>query len=203
MQKFAASIFSFKKERQHAQKQIICIDGNIGAGKSTVLNEIKKKYPVYVEDIAGWGFLDEFYRDPSRWSFILQTSILLRMRKQYEEMMNIPSSVVFVERAPASSLVFAEIARNNNHLTEKEYKLLFELFDVLKWEPAQTFFLNTPVNVAFERVKQRGRECEVTVEKQYLQDLHNLYIERMRPCTTSIEGLLSPENIAKEIYSYI
>lgn len=56
MQKFAASIFSFKKKMQHPQKQIMCIDGNIGAGKSTVLNEIRKKYPVYVEDIAGWGF---------------------------------------------------------------------------------------------------------------------------------------------------
>ena len=106
--------------------KIICIDGNIGAGKSTILNEIKKKYPVYVEDIAGWGLLDEFYRDPQRWSFTLQTSILLSMRKQYEEMMSLPGPIVFVERTPASSLVFVESSKKNNYLTEKEYKILFD-----------------------------------------------------------------------------
>ena len=183
--------------------KIICIDGNIGAGKSTVLNEINKKYPVYVEDISGWGVLDEFYIDPSRWSFTLQTSILMSMHKQYEEMKNLPTPIVFVERTPASSLVFVKNAKHNNYLTEKEHKLLFDLFNVLKWEPSQTFFINTPVDVAFERVTKRSRGCEVNIDKEYLQNLHNLYMEEMKPQTILIDGLLSPQNIAQEIYNHL
>ena len=58
--------------------KIICIDGLIGAGKSTILEKLKKKgYYVFKENLDEWGyFLDLFYKNKPRWAFTLQIAIL-------------------------------------------------------------------------------------------------------------------------------
>ena len=56
----------------------IVIDGNIGVGKSTQLRLLEQVgYKVYREPIDDWS-LELFYKDQSRWAFLLQMQILNR-----------------------------------------------------------------------------------------------------------------------------
>jgi deoxyadenosine/deoxycytidine kinase len=58
--------------------EVTSIDGNIGSGKSTVLEELKQRgYFVFEEDLNNWGtLLEKFYANPKRWMCSLQIKIL-------------------------------------------------------------------------------------------------------------------------------
>ena len=63
--------------------KIVSIDGNIGAGKSSTLKELKNLgYVVFPEDIYSWQpILNNFYSDPKRWAFTLQIIPVVLKRK--------------------------------------------------------------------------------------------------------------------------
>ena len=64
------------------------MEGNIGAGKTTFLNNFDK-YSKLVEvisepvqkwrDVNGHNLLEKFYQEPNRWSMLLQTYVQLTM----------------------------------------------------------------------------------------------------------------------------
>lgn len=159
-------------------KKIFSVEGNIAAGKSSVLEKIKEKYTVYYEDINAWNFLDDFYEDKQRWACTLQTSILKTMYQQHRAILSLKDDVVFIERSPQSSLIFATLLKQIDDLNEKEYNLLVDLYTILKWEPTGVFFIDTPVCVCFQRMKKRCRPCEQNVDVDYLNRLHDLYMEK-------------------------
>ncbi len=191
-------------------KKIFSIEGNIGAGKSSVLEIIQKQYTVYYEDISAWKFLDEFYQDKKRWAFTLQTSILKTMKKQYSEIMSLKDDVIFIERSPQSSLIFAQMLYQSNHMNDKEYELIVDLYNEFKWYPTETFFINTPVSICFKRMRQRDRECERNVDEDYLNRLNSLYMEKIGDTAIVIDyndyiNFLdkSPQEIANEIMDHV
>ncbi len=159
---------------------ICCVDGNIGAGKSTILNTLKENgYPVFEEDLSNWGMLlDKFYQDPKRWMCTLQIKILQSMRQQYDRMCaHEGPEYVFVERSPLSSMIFVDNGVQNGFLDTDELALIKEIFNHLSWKPDISFYLNTDVDTCFRRMKERNRECEKTVDKKYLQFLHDGYMK--------------------------
>lgn len=184
--------------------QIVCIDGNIGAGKSTLLNALKEQgFFVFVEDVIDWGvLLDRFYSDEKRWMCTLQLAILHSMHQQYKKMMELDVPIVFVERSPRSSMVFAANGVRQGFLDEEEMKVIQNMFDVLKWEPTKTFYLNTSVDVCFKRMKQRGRDCEQNVSIEYLQFLHESY-HNIREERTDVVLLnaKSTDELVKDIFA--
>ena len=187
--------------------QICCIDGNIGAGKSTILNKLKDEgYLVFEEDLSNWGtILDKFYQDPTRWMCTLQVKILASMRSQYERMRaHRGDEYVFVERSPISSMIFVENGVNNGFLTNNEETLIHDVYRYLAWKPDLSFYINTSVDTCFERMRSRNRECERDVDKTYLQFLHDGYIktynsETMKDSSYIIDGLPPVEKVVTQI----
>lgn len=176
--------------------RIYCIDGNIGAGKTTILNELKLKgFCVFEEDLSQWGeLLRRFYLEPKRWMCTLQTAILHSMNQQYTKLIDIETSIeksfeieknraaeaiVFIERSPQSSMIFVKNGVKQGFLDNEEANVIKNIYDVLHWTPDKVFYLNTDLDVCFERMKKRGRECEKNVTKEYLQfiqiEYSNLY----------------------------
>lgn len=164
---------------------LICsVDGNIGSGKSTVLGELKQKgYFVFEEDLTNWGsLLENFYANPKRWSCSLQIKILHSMRAQYEKMCSFDIKItkqpfVFVERSPLSSMLFVNNSINNGFLNFDEIELIQQVYRDIFWCPDISFYLNTSVDECFKRKNKRDRKCETNVSKQYLENLHNGYID--------------------------
>ena len=187
--------------------QICCVDGNIGAGKSTILNKLKDEgYLVFEEDLSNCGtLLDCFYQDPKRWMCALQIKILASMRSQYDRMCaHRGDRYVFVERSPISSMIFVENGVNNGFLTKNEETLIHDIYDRLVWKPDLSFYINTDVDTCFERMRARNRECERDVDKTYLQFLHEGYIktyerEDMRDSSYIIDGLPPADRVVRQI----
>ena len=67
--------------------KIVSIDGNIGAGKSTILAELNNMgYHVFPEDVESWGsFLEKLYVDPKRWAFTFQMRVIHSLYNQLTE----------------------------------------------------------------------------------------------------------------------
>jgi len=157
--------------------KIYCIDGNIGVGKSTLLEELRSRgYKIFTEDLAEWEWcLANYYVDGVRWAFTLQMAILSSMWRQFEQVQESNEDVVFVERSPKSNLVFIENAMANGLLSQQEFDLFKRYHSLYGWAPYRIVKLVAPVDVCLDRVHTRGRSCESGIDKGYLQALDVLY----------------------------
>jgi deoxyadenosine/deoxycytidine kinase len=162
---------------------ICCIDGNIAAGKTTLLDQLKNiGYQIFQEDLVDWGtLLDRFYTNKTRWMCTLQLSILHSMYSQFMKIKNSSpqNSIIFVERCPKSSLIFVENGFREGFIDAEEKRLIMKMYDVLKWTPDVHFYINTSPQTCFERMKLRNRSCEKDVSRDYLEMIHNEYFKQM------------------------
>ena len=110
---------------------MVCIEGNIAAGKSTAGAQLAKAGHVVIpEGLDVWGTtLKEFYKSPSRWAFTLQTTILLSMAELHDRALREHAlrPVVFFERSPASAALFAATSVRNQDMNDDEVAILQRL----------------------------------------------------------------------------
>ncbi|MGL5962376.1 MAG: deoxynucleoside kinase [Cetobacterium sp.] len=158
--------------------KIFCIDGNIGSGKTTILNELKNRgYCVYEEELSEWGeLLNRFYSDQKRWMCTLQVAILHSMQQQYKNLtQDNQKKIVFIERSPQSSMIFVKNGVKQGFIDNEEANVIKNIYNDLYWKPDKVFYLDTDVNLCYDRMKLRGRECEKNVTKDYLQFINDEY----------------------------
>lgn len=164
---------------------IICVDGNIGSGKSSVLTALEKKgYNVQREKIDEWP-LKEFYEDQDRWKFLMQMAVI-------NSMMDLPFDVVH-ERCPESALaVFWE---SDNQTEDRVCKSLYEH---LMWKPDVHIYLRASPDVCFERLQTRKQVGDSGVTLEYITKIHEKYERFMTdPCRNVeiINAELSPDDV--------
>ena len=142
----------------------IVIDGIIASGKSTQLNLLEKRgFTVQREPIEKWP-LDLYYSDPKRWGFLFQMLILQTLK-------TLPGFVIY-ERSPLSSKeVFWEIMEK----TEIEDQVYTTAFSKEAWMPDVYILIDTPVQVAYSRLKNRNQEGDTAVSYEYLETLDLKY----------------------------
>ena len=160
--------------------KIISIDGLIGAGKSSILKELEQNhgFVVFPEDVDSWKpMLEAFYKDPQRWSFTLQMGILNSLRDQLSQINELSpnNGIIFIERDPASSRIFAEIIKSEGYLTDEEFNIYDGIFNKLVWKPDLKLFIKTDVSTCMQRISIRGRICEKNIEPAYLEKLEEGY----------------------------
>lgn len=156
---------------------IITIGGNIGCGKSTVIQELQKEYGdmcvVHPEPIQEWGsWLDLFYTDPPKYAFGFQMKIL----HSFLKFVNPTQQPCITERSPVDSLeVFAKTLYEDNVMNHLEYNLYKEYVDSIAWTPSVYVYLQTDPEVCVERIKKRARGCESGIDEKYVHKLHAYY----------------------------
>lgn len=153
----------------------IVIEGNIGGGKSTVLNMISQRtrIPIFLEPVdTEWKQgLEYFYNDNSRWGFTFNLNVLMT----YSKWKNNTFKAVY-ERCPLSSKeVFSKLQYESGKMTKYENDLYQQIYDKLAWEPDVVIYIRTPSNVCYDRMNSRGRECETNVPLVYLTTVHQQY----------------------------
>lgn len=184
---------------------IVCIDGNIAAGKTTVLQEIEKKgYPVYYEPFQDNPWLPLYYQDPKKYSLNTQIWFLSERYRQYKNADFSTRKIVFVERSMYTDrFIFVELIRrmgNLNYIEIETYKHHFEIYK--NPLPELTIVLDTPPTECKERMKERGRGMEEGVPLDYLRDLGQVYNEnyqRLGVKTVKKFFTASPSTTAEEI----
>ena len=149
----------------------VSFGGSIGSGKSTVLNLLERDgYNVFFEPIDKWNHLSKFYEDKKRWSFTFQIEVLnsfVQCPKQ---------GFVLSERSPwESSQIFTKMLVENGDMTIDELELFNKVYDNISWKPDVFIYLRTTPEICMQRIINRNRNCESTIDLPYLKSIHDLY----------------------------
>lgn len=166
------------------------VEGNIGAGKTTFLKLIQERLPeiaVVFEPLHSWhsqiygqSILSNFYDDPHRWAYTMETlAMACRVREHLIEQQN-PNPFRLLERSIYSGhYVFATNDYHEGFLSELEWQVYLQWFNFLvtgKCMPPQGFvYLRTDPEIAYERIKKRDRSAEKTISLAYIQKIHECH----------------------------
>ena len=167
---------------------IVCVQGNIGSGKSTVLQALSATHTVFTEDIDSWSpWLRLFYEDMERLkdggtgrrrSLGLQLKVLSSFRRIGERARRAAAPPAVVERSPTSSRdIFVHLASERGDLDQHETDLYNEIYDAMGWEPHLNIYLRCDPATALARIRQRARPGEETIDLSYIQTLHDRHEE--------------------------
>lgn len=158
----------------------IVIEGNIGAGKTTLVNRMAKETGArkVLEQYADNPFLPKFYTQPEKYSFQLELSFLAaRYHQLHKELSN---RDLFQPRTLADyyfvkSLIFAKAT-----LSADEYKLYHSLFSIIHKQlpvPDLYVYLHLTPERLLHQIKERGRPYEQHITKEYLSSIQKGYFD--------------------------
>jgi deoxyguanosine kinase len=158
----------------------IAIEGNIGAGKSSLAKKIAIDFnsKLILERFSDNPFLPKFYKEPDRYAFTLEMSFLAERYQQITDdlsQLNIFNDFIVSDYDIFKSLIFSKIT-----LSEDEFalyrKLFFSLYkDILK--PDLYIYLNQNIDRLKENIKKRGRDYEQDIDKSYLKNINSGYLD--------------------------
>ncbi|WP_166384383.1 2-amino-4-hydroxy-6-hydroxymethyldihydropteridine diphosphokinase [Polaribacter sp. 11A2H] len=156
----------------------IAIEGNIGAGKTTLANLLSKDFnaKVVLERFADNPFLPKFYEDKERYAFPLEMSFLADRYQQLTDdlaQFDLFKSFIISDYYIFKSLIFAQVT-----LQKEEYLLYRKMFDLMYKEitkPDLYIYLFQNTERLLENIKNRGRAYEQKIEPEYLKRIHNGY----------------------------
>lgn len=156
---------------------IISIDGNIGAGKSTVMKYLRNtyKYNIDLEPVDEWiPFLHDMYKN-NKDAFEFQVKVWL-------DRMYMPiyprekEQAVLTERSGYFQWhVFAKSSIETGRINERQYNLLKTMYDNCLFYPDIYIYLQTTPSEVFKRVHNRSRNCESDIDIAYLEKLHTMH----------------------------
>lgn len=158
----------------------IGIAGNIGCGKTTLTRMLAEHYgwtPKY-EDVVDNPYLEDYYKDLSRWSYNLETYFLA---SRFRDVMEISrSEEVIVQDRTLMEGVYIFVANNHERgdLSDRDfntYMMLFELMMKMVGTPDLLIYLRCSVPNLVSRIQKRGRDYEQGITIDYLQGLNEHY----------------------------
>lgn len=156
----------------------ITIEGNIGAGKTTLAHLLAKKYNarLILEEFADNPFLSKFYENPQQYAFPLELFFMAERYKQLKELIqtrDLFQSVTITDYLFTKCLLFAKV-----NLQEAEFRLYQKLFEIIHQQLAQPellIYLHAPVNKLQENIKKRKRPYEQSIQDEYLFNIQQTY----------------------------
>lgn len=161
----------------------ITIEGNIGAGKTTLSYLLAKHYNarLVLEQFAENPFLPKFYESPAQYAFPLELFFMAERFKQLKEILqqkDLFQSVTISDYLFTKCLLFAKI-----NLGEDEFRLYQSLFDIMYGhlvQPDILIYLHAPVQRLQENIKKRNRSYEQKISNEYLFSIQETYTHYIR-----------------------
>ncbi len=163
--------------------EYLVIEGNIGAGKTTLARMIGKRHDarVVLEQFSENPFLPGFYRDPERFAFPLELSFLAARFNQLKNELqgsDLFGSMTLADYSFNKSLIFS-----SSTLSGHEYRLFRQLFDIMEAQipkPDLIVYLHTEPEKLLWNIAARGRPYEQSIKKEYLDSIRRSYFEFMK-----------------------
>ena len=161
-------------------KHFIAVAGNIGVGKSTLVELLSRRlgWQPFYEPVGENPYLADFYRDMRSWSFHSQVFFLTRRLRAHRQLCDHPTSVIQDRSVYEDAEVFAHNLYLQGHFSERDYATYRELYQVLtEFLPAPDLvvYLRASVPTLRQRIALRGRDYEQQIETDYLSRLNDLY----------------------------
>lgn len=192
--------------------EIFSIEGNIGGGKSTLLEALKKikwvdkkivfvREPVdeweKIKDGKGITILEKFYNDQEKYSFPFQMLAFITRLKLLKEAVELnPDSIIITERSLyTDKLVFAKMLYDSKKMEDVNYYIYLNWFDTFSenYPVKKIIYIKTNPEICFERIEKRSRQGESTIPLEYLNEC-DIYHEKMMN-ELNVEKLVLDGNI--------
>jgi deoxyguanosine kinase len=156
----------------------ITIEGNIGAGKTTLAHLLARHYNarLVLEQFADNPFLPKFYENPHQYAFPLELFFMAERYKQLKELIytkDLFQNVTVSDYLFTKCLLFAKV-----NLPEEEFRLYQRLFEIIHQQlvqPEIVVYLHRPVSKLQENIKKRNRSYEQAIPDEYLFNIQQTY----------------------------
>ncbi|MEM1034251.1 MAG: deoxynucleoside kinase [Myxococcota bacterium] len=164
-------------------RKVIAVAGNMGAGKSSLVDWLHQQFGMtpFFEPHHDNPYLEDFYRDMSRWAFASQTWFLIQRFKIHRDIERraADGEVVVQDRTIYEDAeIFAAHLHRAGHLSDRDWASYASLYDNLRevlQPPELMIYLRCPLPTLTKRIKKRGRAYEAAVPRRYLKALEDLY----------------------------
>lgn len=184
--KFISNLHSPLDNFSLEQFNYIAIEGNIGAGKTTLTTKIAEDFnaKTVLERFADNPFLPKFYKDQSRYAFPLEMSFLADRYQQLSDdlaQFDLFKDFIVADYHIFKSLIFAKVT-----LQEDEFRLYKTLFDIIYKEmpkPDLYVYLYQNTERLLQNIKRRGRSYEQEIPADYLDKINKGYLDYIKSQT--------------------
>ena len=161
----------------------VTIEGNIGAGKTTLAHILSKHYNarLILEEFADNPFLPKFYENPEQYGFPVELFFMAERYKQLKELLQTKDMFQHITVSDylfTKCLLFAKV-----NLPDEEFRLYQKLFDIINpqiMQPDILIYLHSPVSRLQENIKKRNRSYEQSIPNDYLFTLQETYTQYIK-----------------------
>ena len=167
-------IIYFLKDKK---KVIISLEGNIGTGKSTMMQLLKNKLgdnaeyidePVdkwlQIKDKNGKDILKTFYDNKERWGYTFQSlACITRINRLIRAILHSPKEYIFIDRSLKGDLIFAKMLYDDGVINDIEWQSYNEIIKLFEDNygnliDSKIIYLRCEPNVSYDRIKKRSRD---------------------------------------------
>lgn len=158
----------------------ITIEGNIGAGKTTLATAVSKLIDanLILEEFAENPFLPKFYEQPEKHAFALEMSFMAARFQQLSAIQtgqNLFNQYTISDYVFFKSLIFASVTLSEDEATL--YKSLFNIIQSNLPQPEILIYLYMPTEILLDNIKKRGRAYEQNIQADYLNKINQTYFD--------------------------
>jgi deoxyguanosine kinase len=161
----------------------ITIEGNIGAGKTTLAHLLSKRLNarLILEEFADNPFLPKFYENQQQYAFPLELFFMAERYKQLKDLLQTKDMfqhITISDYLFTKCLLFAKV-----NLLEEEFLLYQKLFDIINpqlIQPDLLIYLHAPVSKLKENIRKRNRVYEQAIATEYLFSLQETYTQYIK-----------------------
>lgn len=174
-----------------ARPIIISIEGNIGSGKTTIIENLEKYYehdkrvlflrePLDVwesvkDQVTGENILQKFYANPDKYAFAFQVMAYASRLSMVRNAIKSGSgqfSAIIVERSlAADKRIFAKMLYDDGKIDDVCYQIYQKFYKEFSDEIGLNgiVYIDADAEVCKERVEKRSRQGEGGISLEYLQ----------------------------------
>lgn len=161
----------------------VTIEGNIGAGKTTLAHMLSKHYNarLILEEFADNHFLPKFYENPKQFAFPLELFFMAERYKQLKDLLHTQdmfNSITISDYLFTKCLLFAKV-----NLPADEFRLYQSLFDIIHQQliqPEILIYLHSPVSRLQQNIRKRNRSYEQQIADDYLFSIQETYTQYIK-----------------------
>ena len=173
-----------------ANRKFIAIAGNIGSGKSSLLEFLTNTYHVqpFYEPNDENPYLPDFYKDMKRWAFQSQLFFLSNKFRIHQEADRMAGVVVQDRTIFEDAEIFATALYRMKHIDQRDWETYRDFYQTILsaiQPPDLMIYLKCSMRTLRRRIRLRGRSMEQDIPLSYLKRLEHLYEEWIANYTLS------------------
>lgn len=162
-------------------KKYIAVAGNIGSGKSKLIEFLCTSYNLIPLNKSPEKnpYLDDFYNDMQSWSFYSQIYTLVKKFQHFQELSSTTQSVIQVRTIHEDAEIFARNLYKSGFMNETDFRTYYDFYKSLISvipAPDLLIYLHSSVSASRKRLKINHDPHELLITDNYLKHINRLYV---------------------------